>query len=132
MDSSARPGACQVTDNVFLTLIFSICYRTSFQNNYNFSKLERRLGETKTSSSNNSWNLCSNCCFLFEKCARGKGGLSGGLGKGDTLSFSLGRAFLLHLFCGHPRAPKNKIQALGSSILPPSGSPISISEGLDL
>ena len=70
---SLWPRACQIMNNVLLTLIL---YIASISNLF-LEDLQLKRAQTKCSiflkrtiktSSNNT--LSSNCCFLFEKCAR--------------------------------------------------------------
>ena len=67
----------------------------------NTHQLRQRFRTQNTSSSNNVWNVYSNCCFLSEKSAREEV-CQGGLGKGDTSSLSLGRALFYTCVWGHP------------------------------
>ena len=67
----ARPladWACQIISNVFL--ISTLFIFRSFLKKCNGNKLKQHFRAQDISSSSNFWNLCSNCCFLFEKCAR--------------------------------------------------------------
>ena len=64
------PRACQITSNVLLTSTLFHFLRTLFWKVCNESKIKQHCRTHNMSSSSSFGDLCSCCCFLFEKCAR--------------------------------------------------------------
>ena len=64
------------------------------------NQLKHNFRARDVSSSNNVWNLCSSCCFLFEKCGR-DGAARGAWEREIVNTFRVGWHFA-HLFFWHP------------------------------